>query len=111
MVIIISSQGQELTSPIERRFGRCPWFIKFDTEAKTKEAFANPGVHQSGGAGVAAAQFVIDHNADVVISGDFGPNAVRAFQSSNIKMYLINGTARNVQDVINHFLEGKLSSY
>lgn len=111
MVLVISSQGQELTSPIESRFGRCPWLIKFDTETKTEDAFDNPGLRQSGGAGVAAAQFVIDQKADVVISGDFGPNAARAFQASDIKMYLFNGDVNSVQDVVDNFLEGKLTAF
>jgi predicted Fe-Mo cluster-binding NifX family protein len=111
MVLIISSQGQELSSPIERRFGRCPWLIKFDTETKNIEVFANPGMRQSGGAGVAAAQFVIDQNADAVVSGDFGPNAARAFQAGDIKMYLFNGNVSSIQDVVDDFLEGKLTEF
>lgn len=111
MVLIISSQGNELGSPIESRFGRCPWLIKFDTDSKNMKALANPGLHQSGGAGVAAAQFVIDQRADVVISGDFGPNAARAFQAGNIKMYLFNGKVSNIQDVVDHFLSGKLTAF
>lgn len=111
MVLIISSLGQELTSPIERRFGRCPWLIKFDTETKNKEAFPNPGLRQSGGAGVAAAQFVIDQQVDVVISGDFGPNSARAFQAGDIKMYLFNGDVSSIQDVVDHFLTGKLTAF
>jgi len=34
---------------------------------------------------VAAAQFIIDKKADVVLSGDFGPNASRALIGANIQ--------------------------
>lgn len=111
MVLMISSKGQNVDSPIESRFGRCPWLIKYDTESKQSTAFSNPGGHQSGGAGVAAAQFVIDQAADAIVSGDFGPNAARAFQASDIKMYLFNGEVINVQDVVDNFLEGKLTEF
>ncbi len=111
MILIISSQGQELTSPIEARFGRCPWLIKYNTETKGSEALANPGMHQSGGAGVAAAQFVIDQGADVVISGDFGPNAANALKAGNVKMVLFDGNLNTVDDAIDTFLQGKLTAF
>jgi predicted Fe-Mo cluster-binding NifX family protein len=111
MILLISSQGQNLESPIEHRFGRSPWLIKYDTETKESQALPNPGGRQSGGAGVAAAQFVIDQAADVVISGDFGPNAANALCAADVKMYLFDGNLNNVDDVIDTFLEGKLPAF
>ncbi len=108
MILMISSQGQDLTSAIEPRFGRCPWLIKYDTETKSFEALTNPGLHQSGGAGVAASQFVIDQAAEVVISGDFGPNAANALRAGNVKMVLFDGNLDNVDDAIDTYLQGKL---
>ncbi|MDX9851776.1 MAG: NifB/NifX family molybdenum-iron cluster-binding protein [Anaerolineaceae bacterium] len=109
MILMISSQGQDLTSPIEARFGRCPWLIKYNTDTKGSEALANPGLRQSGGAGVAAAQFVIDQGADVVISGDFGPNAANALGASNIAMIKFPADVSQINDVIELFHQGKLN--
>lgn len=111
MILMISSQGQELSSPIEARFGRCPWLIKYDTETKAVEALANPGLNQSGGAGVAASQFVIDQAADVVISGDFGPNAANALRAGNVKMVLFDGNLNTIDDTIDTYLQGKLPAF
>ncbi|MDO9085140.1 MAG: NifB/NifX family molybdenum-iron cluster-binding protein [Anaerolineaceae bacterium] len=108
MKILISSQGQNSDGPIDDRFGRCPWLIKYDTETNQIEALENPGFRQSGGAGIAAAQFVIDQAADVVISGDFGPHAARAFEASDTKMCIFNGDISTVQQAVDSFLQGKL---
>ncbi|HSM23392.1 MAG TPA: NifB/NifX family molybdenum-iron cluster-binding protein [Anaerolineaceae bacterium] len=111
MILMISSQGKELRSSIDERFGRCQWLLKYDTETKQCEAFQNPGLQQSGGAGVAAAQFVIDQAVDVVISGDFGPHAANALRAGNIKMHLFDQNLGKVDDVIDSFLMGSLSSF
>jgi predicted Fe-Mo cluster-binding NifX family protein len=111
MKLIISSQGQKLESPIESRFGRSPWLIMHDSETNESKAFVNPGVSQSGGAGVAAAQFVIDQAADIVISGDFGPHAANALRAGKVKMYLFDGNLANVGEAVDTFLKGKLPAF
>ena len=109
MIILISSQGQSLESPIEPRFGRSPWLIKYDTDTKESTAFPNPGGRQSGGAGVAAAQFVIDQAGDTVVSGDFGPNAQRVLESANITMLKFPDHVEYVKDILDLVHQGKLS--
>ena len=103
MKLIITAQNPSLESQVDRRFGRCAWLILFDTETKQWEAFQNPGVSQSGGAGVAAAQFVVDKSAEVVLSGDFGPNASRAFQAANIGMQRFTDNTTTVQEAVEQF--------
>lgn len=107
MKIVISAQDGKMESQVDQRFGRCQWLIVFDTETNEWEACENPGVSQSGGAGVAAAQFVADQKADVVMSGDFGPNAARAFSASNIEMRRFTDEIKTVQDAINQFIKDK----
>jgi len=101
--LIISAQNSSLESQVDRRFGRCAWLILFDTDTNQWEAFQNPGASQSGGAGVAAAQFVVDKKADVVLSGDFGPNASRAFQAAKIGMQRFTDSTTTVQEAVNQF--------
>lgn len=108
MKLIISAQDPSLESAVDRRFGRSPWLVLYDTETNQWEAFQNPGVTQSGGAGVAAAQFVVDKKADVVVSGDFGPNAARAFQAANVEMRRFMDSTTTVQEAVDHFMQGRL---
>ena len=103
MKLIISAQNPSLGAQVDRRFGRCTWLVLFDTETNQWEAFQNPGASQSGGAGVAAAQLVVDKGADVVLSGDFGPNASRAFQAAKIGMQRFTDSTTTVQEAVDHF--------
>lgn len=111
MKLIISAQNSSLESHIDSRFGRSPWLILFNTETNQWEAFQNPGASQSGGAGVAAAQFVVDQKADVVISGDFGPHAARAFQAAKIEMRLFTETTATAQEAVDHFKNNQLPKF
>lgn len=111
MKLMISAQNPSLDSHIDSRFGRSPWLILFETETNQWEAFQNPGATQSGGAGVAAAQFVVDHKANVVMSGDFGPNAARAFQAANVEMRLFIKNTATVQEAVDHYKNNQLPKF
>jgi predicted Fe-Mo cluster-binding NifX family protein len=101
MILFISSEHPESQSPINERFGRCQWLMEHQ----------NPGAEQSGGAGVAAAQYVIDHKADTVISGAFGPNASSALRAGNVTMKLFNSEVSTVEQAVQLCLQDKLESF
>ena len=111
MIVLFTAQDQYLESQKDDRFGRCPWFIKLDTVSNHWVAFPNPGVGHSSGAGVAAAQFVIDQKAEAVISGDFGPHAVDAFRAANIPMFLYSKEISSIQQAVESFKQEKLSRF
>lgn len=108
MIIVISAQNSALDSMVDHRFGRSPWLIRMDTDNHQWEGFHNPGVEQSGGAGIAAAQFAIDQNANVVLSGDFGPHAAGAFRAANIEMRIFTKDITTVQQAIDGLESGIL---
>ncbi|MBN2258011.1 MAG: NifB/NifX family molybdenum-iron cluster-binding protein [Anaerolineaceae bacterium] len=111
MKIILSAQTPDINSPIERRFGRCPYLLEVDTETDEWQALSNPGVGQSGGAGVAAAQLVVDQKGEAVISGDFGPNAANALKAASLPMYLYNLECTTVQQAVEQFKLGQLELF
>ena len=111
MLIAISSQKPESDSLVDTRFGRAQYFMIWNTESRKWEAHANPAVGQSGGAGVAAAQFMIDHNVNAVLSGDFGPNANQALGAANIEMSLFTAEVDTVQSALELFRNGKLKHF
>lgn len=87
MKIAISASGQNKESILDRRFGRCDYFLIFDTETGEYKAMGNKGVSSGGGAGIAAASQVIDENVSAVISGSVGPNAFELLEKADIKVY------------------------
>jgi predicted Fe-Mo cluster-binding NifX family protein len=104
---MITAKEDSIDSLVDERFGRAPWLIKYDTDSLQWEAHKNPGFTQSGGAGVAAAQFVIDNNVNSVISGDFGPHAANAFRAANISMHKFIDGGSTVKKVVDNFQSGK----
>lgn len=110
MIVFITAKTSSLHSEVDDRFGRAAFFIKIDTENGQMEAFENHAVNQSGGAGIAAAQFIIDHQGQAVISGDFGPNASDALCAAKIKMYVFTPDIKTVQQATEAFQKGQLPS-
>ena len=106
MKIAISSTDKDLDSILDVRFGRCSYFVVCDTEGGQVKSLKNMGQMSEGGAGIAAAQQIIDEDVDVVISGNIGPNAFNLFKSSDIKVYR-SGSIK-VERAIQLFKEGKL---
>ena len=106
MKIAISSAGKNLDSQIDPRFGRCQYFIFVDPETMEFEASENEGLMASGGAGVQAAQFIVQKGVKALITGNLGPNAASALSASGIKVYLVPGGT--VKEVTEAFKAGKL---
>jgi len=95
MKIVVSSQGENLDAPASPVFGRCPTYVFVDTETMEFEALPNPAMNQGGGAGIQAAQFVVNQGAQAVLSGNLGPNAFDVLQAAGVPGYLIpEGTVR-----------------
>ena len=104
MKIAISASGNTIESPFNPRFGRCDYFLFYDTDAEAWEAFPNPAAGARGGAGPHAAQFIINQGVEVVISGRYGPNAFTALDTAGVKSYL--ATAGTVLEAQGKFIAG-----
>jgi len=109
MKIIITSQGNELSSEIDLRFGRAKWLILFDTETDTFEAHDNNlNLNASQGAGIQTGRNIAELGADGVITGNVGPNAFKTLSAANIKVYLAEKLT--VEQAIEAYKDGKLLS-
>jgi predicted Fe-Mo cluster-binding NifX family protein len=92
MKIAVSASGDTLDAMVDPRFGRCPYYIFVDVENDSVEIKKNPSASAGGGAGVQAAQFVIEQEADHVISRNVGPNAFNVFAAADVPVYTVAGT-------------------
>ena len=104
MKIAISSSGKDLDCQIDPRFGRCQYFIFIDPETMEFEVSENEGLMAMGGAGVQAAQLVVQKGANALITGNLGPNAASALSASGIRVYLVPGGT--IKDVIEGYRSG-----
>ncbi len=88
MKIAVSATGNDLTAPVDRRFGRCPWFLFVDTASLDFKAVENKNADDTSGAGIACAQLVLEHDAEAVITGQVGPNAFEVLKQGGVKIFL-----------------------
>ena len=89
MKIAITSKGPELGSDIDPRFGRARGFIVYDLE--TNEFFYKDNeqnLNAAQGAGIQAAQQVINEGVQALISGNVGPKAFATLNAAGVDMYL-----------------------
>jgi len=101
MRIVVSAQGENLETPASPVFGRCPSYIFVDTETMQFEAVPNPAMNQGGGAGIQAAQFVVEHGAQAVLTGNLGPNAFDVLKAAGVAGYLVReGTVRQAVEAL-----------
>jgi len=111
MIIMISSQGNKLEDLADPRFGRSQWFIRYDTQDDTWQAFENQSIYQRGGAGISSSQFMMDNGVEAAISGSFGPNAHQALSAGGIEMYTFDDHQQSVQEIIKAFQTGALNKF
>jgi predicted Fe-Mo cluster-binding NifX family protein len=107
MKVAVTSQGKDLASEIDPRFGRAKWFLIIDTETGEFESYDNAlNLNAAQGAGIQTAKNVADWAAEAVITGNVGPNALKTLNAANIKIFLTE--KRTVQEAIDSFKTGSL---
>lgn len=107
MTIAVTSQGQDLDSPIDPRFGRCAQFLLVDSNTMDLKVVPNTQVNSASGAGIQAAQLVADAGADVVLTGNCGPKAFRTLQAADIKV-VVHATG-TVGAAVKQYMAGDLN--
>jgi predicted Fe-Mo cluster-binding NifX family protein len=108
MKIAISSSGDTLTSEVDPRFGRCRCFIIYDDKSLEFEVLNNAAQSASGGAGVEAAQTIANSGAEIVLTGNVGPNAFQALKAAELPVFL--GARGSIKETIQKYQAGDLDS-
>lgn len=106
MKICVTSQGDNLDSQVDPRFGRCQYFIIVDTDTSELEAIQNPNIDAMGGAGIQSGQLVAGKEVKAVITGNVGPNAFQTLQAAGIDA--ITGISGGVKEAIEKYKKGEL---
>jgi predicted Fe-Mo cluster-binding NifX family protein len=108
MKIVVSASTPDLSSPVDPRFGRCPYFLFVDPETMQFEAVENPNISSSSGAGIQSAQFVAEKEANILLTGSCGPNAFQTLNAAGVEV--IAGVTGTVQEAIQQYKSGKLQA-
>ena len=100
MKVAITSTGNSPDANLDSRFGRCSYFVIYDTESKATELIPNPNKENVEGAGPASAQLVASRGAKKVISGEFGAKVKSLFDSLQIQLIVLNDTDKKISEII-----------
>ena len=100
MKIAITSTGNTLESTIDQRFGRCAYFMIYDTENKAMEFIPNPNKDAEEGAGPASVQLVASHKVNKIFSGEFGIKIKPLLDSLKIQMIVLKEPEKEIKDII-----------
>ncbi|UCF71924.1 MAG: NifB/NifX family molybdenum-iron cluster-binding protein [Deltaproteobacteria bacterium] len=107
MKVAVSSMGSDLDAQVDPRFGRCAYFLIVNPDDMTFEAFGNESVALGGGAGIQSGQFIASKGANVVITGNVGPNASRTLNAAGVDV--IVGVSGPIREAIERYKRGELS--
>jgi predicted Fe-Mo cluster-binding NifX family protein len=107
MKIAVTATGQGLDAPASPIFGRSQYMVLVDTDTMESETLDNPAVSASGGAGIQAAQFLVNHGVQALLTGNVGPNAFQVFSAAQVPVYLFTGSS--VRQAVEAFDKGELS--
>jgi predicted Fe-Mo cluster-binding NifX family protein len=106
MKIAIPVDEKTLESNVCVSFGRTPYFLIYDVETKESIFIDNSAAASTGGAGIKAAQIIVDNKADVLLTPRLGENAADVLKPAEIKTY--KTTTASAKDNIDAFIAGKL---
>lgn len=107
MIIAMPVDGNSMEASVNRSFGRTGYFMFYDTEAGEAVFKENSAAMAQGGAGIQAAQFVVDNGAKVVIAPMLGKNAADVLVGAGMKLY--RNITPSIQENINDFIADRLS--
>ena len=100
MKTLISSEGNELKSAFDLRFGRAAWFCLLDEADGKTTFFENEFKDESQGAGGKVIEKAIDMGVTKVISGDFGPKAKDLLKKFKVQMVILPEGNKSIEEII-----------
>ena len=108
-IAVATKQGglEDKVSPI---VGRAPSFTIVETsesEIVNSGIIENDFAQSSGGAGIQAAQMLVQENIDAILGGNFGPNLANVFSQTGVDMYQVGEIS--VDDAVSKLVAGELS--
>ena len=107
MKLAVTSQGPGIDSPVDPRFGRAKYFLLIDTDSGQPETVDNSQLlNAAQGAGIQAAQNVVELEVEAVVTGNVGPKAFSVLEAGGIKMYI--GATGSVENAVEQLKADRL---
>ena len=107
MKLCVTSTGRDLDSKIDFHFGRAPYFLIVETDTMEFEVVENTARITGRGAGISAAQMVLDKGTAAVLTGIIGPNAFYALKIAHVDIYEGVSARDTVREAVGRFKKGE----
>ncbi|HNX09945.1 MAG TPA: NifB/NifX family molybdenum-iron cluster-binding protein [Methanothrix sp.] len=108
MKICVTATAAGIDSPMDPRFGRCPFFVLVDLDSMSENSIANINSSASSGAGIQASEELARQGVSALVTGNIGPNAMLTLSKAMIDVYQYQGGG-SVRDVVEKFKRGELA--
>ncbi len=105
-LVVLPVAGSGSASKVSDSFGRAEAFLVYDTESGERTEQPNQGLSSSGGAGIKAAQQVVDVGANVLLAPQLGENAAKILRAGGISLF--KSRSGDTSDTIAAYLAGEL---
>jgi predicted Fe-Mo cluster-binding NifX family protein len=100
MKVAITSTGNSPDSKLDSRFGRCSYFVVYDTESRATEFIPNPNKEHVEGAGPASVQLVASRGVSKVVSGEFGAKVKSIFDQLQMQLIVLHDREKKISEII-----------
>ncbi|HEY9125116.1 MAG TPA: NifB/NifX family molybdenum-iron cluster-binding protein, partial [Bacteroidales bacterium] len=94
-------------STLDSRFGRCSYFVIYDTKTQATEFIPNPNLESVEGAGPASVNLIASRGVKKVVSGEFGTKVKSIFDSLQIQLVVVNDPKKTIAEIIELLEKGK----
>jgi predicted Fe-Mo cluster-binding NifX family protein len=107
MKIAVTAESNGAAAKVDPRFGRTKWFAVYDTDTEEWNWVSNDqALNLPQGAGIQAAQHVVNHDVEVLLTGHCGPKAFQTLTASGVKVFVnVTGT---IEQAIKQYQEDAL---
>ncbi len=106
MKIALPVTDQNLESNISTTFARTLFYLIYDTDTQESDYIDNHAMSAQGGAGIKAAQIIVDAQVDALLTPQCGENAAKVLSAAHIQIFKTNSST--IMENINSFKEGHL---
>jgi len=109
MRVAVSCQEENLEAEVDPRFGRASKFLLVDTDTLSFDVVENKQtLDLPQGAGIQAAQNILAHHPDAVLTGNCGPKAFRVLQAAGVAVVV--GVKGTVREAVRAYAAGEYSA-
>ena len=105
MKVAISSIGNSPDAKLDSHFGRCSYFVIYDTETSATEYIPNMYKENIEGCGPASVQFLASKGVKKIVSGEFGVKVKAISDSFQIQLIVLKDQEKTINEIsrlLNH---------